>query len=193
MSLLKQIPDKGAVIAWSPLRALPNCLATGTKVREAEGEQEPSQRERTQDTHNPLSPPPIRPSPSPLRRKAAAAASMITAGSSHCMRWTFPCPARGVTSSRGACADRTDARNRYPSLHHLARAWTVVVPPFRSPSLSLLTHTQRQDAHALLVLGLGPGDEPRLRRRGRRVARPHRGRHVRRRRLRVGRGRPPRG
>jgi hypothetical protein len=40
MSLLKQIPDKGAVIAWSPLRAFPNCLATGTKVREAEGEQE---------------------------------------------------------------------------------------------------------------------------------------------------------
>jgi len=32
MSILKQINDKGATIAWSPLRSHPNVLATGTKV-----------------------------------------------------------------------------------------------------------------------------------------------------------------
>ena len=35
MSILKQINDKGATIAWSPLRSHPNLLATGTKVRSA--------------------------------------------------------------------------------------------------------------------------------------------------------------
>jgi hypothetical protein len=33
MALLKQINDKGATIAWSPLRNAPGMLATGTKVR----------------------------------------------------------------------------------------------------------------------------------------------------------------
>lgn len=32
MSLLKRINDKGAVIAWSPLRERPALLALGTKV-----------------------------------------------------------------------------------------------------------------------------------------------------------------
>lgn len=32
MSLLKQIPDKGAVLAWSPVKAYGAVLATGTKV-----------------------------------------------------------------------------------------------------------------------------------------------------------------
>ena len=30
--LLKQVSDKGATIAWSPLRHLPHAFATGTKV-----------------------------------------------------------------------------------------------------------------------------------------------------------------
>lgn len=32
MSLLKQIDDKGAVLAWSPLAETPNLVALGTKV-----------------------------------------------------------------------------------------------------------------------------------------------------------------
>jgi len=32
MSLLKQIDDKGAVLAWSPLAKTPNLVALGTKV-----------------------------------------------------------------------------------------------------------------------------------------------------------------
>ena len=32
MSILKEISDKGATIAWSPLRGYPALLATGTKV-----------------------------------------------------------------------------------------------------------------------------------------------------------------
>lgn len=31
MSVLKTIPDRGAVTAWSPLSESPNILATGTK------------------------------------------------------------------------------------------------------------------------------------------------------------------
>jgi hypothetical protein len=33
MATIKRINDRGAVIAWSPLRHMPNVLATGTKVR----------------------------------------------------------------------------------------------------------------------------------------------------------------
>jgi hypothetical protein len=32
MSLLSQIEDKGAVLEWSPIQALPNLVALGTKV-----------------------------------------------------------------------------------------------------------------------------------------------------------------
>jgi hypothetical protein len=31
MAAVKQIADKGACIAWSPLKSAPNVLATGTK------------------------------------------------------------------------------------------------------------------------------------------------------------------
>lgn len=31
MSLLKQIDDKGAVLAWSPISSYPNLVALGTK------------------------------------------------------------------------------------------------------------------------------------------------------------------
>jgi len=31
MAAIKQIPDKGACIAWSPLKSAPFVLATGTK------------------------------------------------------------------------------------------------------------------------------------------------------------------
>jgi hypothetical protein len=32
MSFLKQIDDKGAVLAWSPVPHMPNVVAIGTKV-----------------------------------------------------------------------------------------------------------------------------------------------------------------
>lgn len=35
MALLKQVSDRGATLAWSPLKHLPYAFASGTKVRRA--------------------------------------------------------------------------------------------------------------------------------------------------------------